>query len=79
MRQLTVRGVPDDVADRLASIAGERGQSLNKTVVEILEKAVGAGSQASWLDRYVTWTDEDVAEFEEGLAVQRVIDPELWR
>lgn len=78
-KQLTIRGVPDEVAKRLAGLAQERGQSLNATVVEILEQAVGFEERRQRLERYATWSDEDLAEFDEALAAQRVIDDHLWR
>ena len=78
-KQLTIRGVPDEVADRLARLARERGRSLNATVVEILEQVVGFRQRRARLERYATWSDEDLAEFEEALAAQRVIDDHLWQ
>ena len=78
-KQLTIRGVPDEVAERLARLARERDQSLNTTVVEILERVVGFEERRVRLERYATWTEEDLTEFEEALAAQRVIDDHLWR
>lgn len=78
-KQLTVRGVPDEVGRRLESLSRARGQSVNATVLEILERAVGAEERRRRLARYVTWGPEEVAEFEEALAAQRTIDEELWR
>jgi len=77
--QLTIRNLPHDVVQRLKQLGKDRGLSMNTTIVEILERAVDARARRAGLDRYVTWTDEDVAEFEEALADQRVIDAELWR
>ena len=77
-KQLTIRGLPDQVAERLTRLSEERGTSGNATVVEILKRAVGVHERRTRLERYVTWTDEDLAEFNEALALQRVIDGELW-
>ena len=77
-KQLTVRGVPDEVADRLSRISEERGRSVNATVLEILKDAVGVQERRVRLQRMATWTDKDMADFEEALAAQRVIDEELW-
>jgi hypothetical protein len=30
------------------------------------------------LQRYTTWTEEDLQEFQSGLAAQRVVDSKLW-
>jgi plasmid stability protein len=78
VKQMTIRGLPDEVASRLARMSRERGQSLNTTVVEILKQAVDVNSRRARLERYVTWTDRDLAEFNEALAAQRVVDDELW-
>lgn len=78
-RQLTIRGVPEEVARRLARMSQNRGKSINATVLEILEDAAGLEGRRARLDRYVTWTDDDLDEFEAALKTQRVIDEELWR
>jgi len=78
-KQLTVRGVPDEVGRRLDSLSRERGKSVNSTVVEILEEAVGVGRRRTRLGRYATWSAEELAEFEGNLALHRQIDDDLWR
>ena len=78
-RQLTIRNVPAEVGRRLDRLSRERGQSLNTVVVGILTEVVGVDARRARLDRYATWTDDDVAEFAEALASQRVIDAGLWR
>lgn len=78
-KQLTVRGVSDEVARRLESLSRARGTSVNATVLEILHSAVGFDERRRRLERYATWSAEDLAEFEEALAAQRTIDADLWR
>lgn len=78
-KQLTIRGVPDEVASRLDRLSKSRGRSVNATVLEILASAVDFKERRKHLGRYVTWTDDDLAEFMEGLSAQRVIDERLWR
>ena len=78
-KQLTVRGVSDEVADRLNKISKVRGQSLNATVNALLAQAAGEDERRRRLERYVTWTGDDLAEFEASLAAQRTIDDAIWR
>lgn len=78
-RQLTIRNVPDDVAKRLERLSRGRDESLNTTVVNILTETVGVDARRARLDRYATWTEDDVAAFNDALAPQRVIDADLWR
>jgi hypothetical protein len=77
-KQLTVRGVSDDVAERLSKLSKSRGQSLNTTINILLAQAVGEDERRRRLERYVGWTASDLAEFEEALAAQRTIDDALW-
>ena len=76
---LTIRNVPDEVADRLKRLSRERGSSVNSTVLELLARAVDVRSRRARLEEYATWTDEDAEDFDDALSAQRVIDAELWR
>ena len=78
-KQMTIRGVPDEVGQRLDRLSRARGQSLNSTVLGILAEAVGVDERRRRLERYATWTEEDRAEFDAALAAQRTVDAELWR
>ena len=78
-KQLKIRDVLDEVGRRLERLSQARGQSVNTTVLHILEAAVGIDERRKRLARYATWTPEDQAEFNEALALQRTIDDPLWR
>jgi plasmid stability protein len=78
-KQLTIRGVPEEVGQRLENLSRARGQSVNAVVLEILGAAVGVDERRSRLARHATWTSEDLVEFNEALAAQRTIDDPLWR
>jgi plasmid stability protein len=77
-RQLTIRGVSDDLSRRLTRLSHDRGQSLNATALQILEDALGVKERRQRLARYATWSEADLKEFEGALAGQRVIDDALW-
>jgi len=73
-RQLTIRGVSEEIGQRLENLSRARGQSVNTTVLQILEAGVGVDERRRRLARYATWTPEELAEFNEALAAQRTID-----
>lgn len=75
-RQMTIRGLSDEVAGKLLRLSRERGRSVNATVLEILDQALGTDSRRERLARYATWTSEDLAQV--AVATQRVIDESLW-
>jgi plasmid stability protein len=78
-KQLTIRGVPEDVAGKLLRLSRRHGRSVNTTVIEILRQAVGSDARRERLARYATWTADDLAQVEEAVAAQRLIDESLWR
>jgi plasmid stability protein len=78
-RQLTVRGVPDEVAERLEALSRAQRRSVNATVNEILEEAVGVDARARDLRRFITWTQDEVDQVNEEVAAQRRVDESDWR
>jgi len=78
-KQMTIRGVPNEVSWKLESLSQARHQSINATVLQILTAAVGFDQRRERLERYATWTPEDLVEFRQALADQRQIDDDLWR
>jgi plasmid stability protein len=78
-KQLTIRGVSDELDRRLQSLSRAQGQSVNATVLQILEVVLGAEQRRQRLMKYATWTREDLGEFQASLADQRRIDEKLWR
>ncbi len=77
-KQITVRGVSEELARRLKRLSASKNESLNATVLRILEDAVGIEARRRWLERWATWTEADVAQMEEALRAQRVVDPKDW-
>ena len=77
--QITIRGVSGALSSRLKELADSRGESLNTTVLHLLENCVGVDSRREFLRRFATWTEEDRREFEEAVRAQRQIDDRLWR
>jgi hypothetical protein len=78
-KQLTIRGVSDEIGQRLIAISREEGKSVNTVVLDILKSAVGVNERKQRLHRYTTWTEDDLTEFERALDAQRVIDEELLK
>jgi hypothetical protein len=78
-KQLTIRGVSEELGRRLARLSRERRESVNTLALGILEDAVGIDARRRHLARYATWTAADAAEFDKAVADQRVIDDDLWQ
>lgn len=71
MKHLTVRGVPPDVAEALDAEKKRRGESLNKTVIQLLRVALRLSPEPydNGLGRFAgKWTEEDLEDFERKVA-----------
>lgn len=81
MTAITLRNIPPKLQEAIQQRAGTTGLSLNRTVIRMLEEALGQSRELHHdLDHLAgTWSAEDGAAFEAALAEQRRIDPELWK
>jgi len=82
MRYLTIRNVSPDFAKALEEEKNERGTSMNRTILDILQQAVGVGGakRSNGLAQLAgAWSDEEHANFEEAIAATEQVDEELWR
>jgi hypothetical protein len=76
---LTIRGVSAALDRRLKDLAKTRGESVNTTVLALLEQAAGVSARRERLLRYATWTREDLSEMEEERKAQRQVDAKMWK
>ena len=81
MKALTIRNLPDELAEALEQEKARRGVSLNRTVIELLSQGLGVGvTRSNGLARLAgAWTEDELREFEEAVAPFEEVDAELWR
>ena len=83
MNHLTVRNIPDELADALKREKRRRGTSLNQTVIDLLGQALGTGPgkrrSNGLADLAGTWTEEELMRFEAAVTATEQIDEDLWR
>ncbi len=77
--RITLRNVDPELSRRLRAISAARGESLNGAVLRLLRRATGLNMRRERLERYATWTAEDVEEFTGALRAQRKVDERYWR
>jgi plasmid stability protein len=80
MKNLTIRNVPEEVADALEAEKHRRGESLNQTVIQLLSQGLGVGWVRSngLVALAGRWSEEEANEFERAVAPFEEVDPELW-
>ncbi len=87
MKQITVRGVPDEIGRKIKKEADRKGLSLNKAFISLLENAAGTKSRGKKrrdlchdLDHLSgIWAKEEAETFKKSLGFQRRIDEDLWK
>lgn len=79
MRQLTIRNVSEPLGKKLEELSRRTGKSINALVLELLNGALGVKGRSARLKCYVSWSADDVREFDEALEPQRQVDEALWR
>lgn len=83
MKQITIRGVPQEISRALEKEKKRRGTSLNQTVLDLLGQYFGLNSDSSFdngLSKLAgTWTKADLNAFEKNTSIFNSIDQEVWK
>ena len=91
MEAMTLRKIPRELSRRLRKKAAQEGNSLNRTVIGLLEESFGLSRKAAEkpqrrgalhhdLDPLAgRWTKEEAAAFEQVLQQQRAVEPDDWK
>lgn len=83
MKTLTLRNVPNEVAEHLASLAKESRQSVNATILQVLNKSMG-GQPMLHKKRDLSafsgaWSRAEAKAFERATETFERIDEEMWK
>ena len=85
MKNLSLRGLKEDLSENLKKISRKEGTSLNKTVLKLLEDSVGLRRRKRVniyqdLDELAgTWSSRDEKEFRGKIKYFESIDQEIWK
>jgi hypothetical protein len=87
LKQITVRGIPDEIGRIIKKEAEKKGLSINKSFISLLERAAGMkGKEKKRRTLYHDldhlsgiWTKEEGETFKRKLELQRKIDEDLWK
>ena len=83
MKTMTIRNVSTELASALEAEKRRRGLSLNRTVLSVMQEALGISSgrgRSNGLRRMAgSWSEDEFRRFETAVASFGEIDEELWR
>ena len=87
MKQLTVRGFDDELAEAIRQLARRDGISLNQAALKLLRRGAGLpygqgdgrniGSALD--DLFGSWSHEEAEAFDASLDVFETVDESAWR
>jgi plasmid stability protein len=81
IKALTIRNLPPTLAEALEREKRRRGQSLNQTVIELLDQGLGTlRTRSNGLASLGGgWSEKEFRDFEQATAQFEEVDEELWR
>ena len=86
MGSLSIRGLDEELSDRLKKVASEQQKSVNQFVIDILKQQLGITKSKKFtqcfhdLDPlFGSWSDETFDTIQEKINSERHIDDELWK
>ena len=83
MKTMTIRNVSSELATALEAEKRRRGLSLNRTVLSVMQEALGISSgrsRSNGLHHLAgNWSEDEFRSFEQAVAPFAEIDEDLWR
>jgi hypothetical protein len=87
LKQITLRGIPNELERRIKKEAQRKGLSLNKAFISLLGKEVGLKGKNKKKETFYheldhlsgIWTREEAETFKRSLEFQRKIEEDLWK
>ncbi|MEW6186373.1 MAG: antitoxin [Thermodesulfobacteriota bacterium] len=85
MKTISLRGIDEELAENLKKTAKKKGDSINKTVLEILRHSLGVGSKKRERvyhdldDLAGTWSKTDWQQFQKTTKPFSAVDKDLWK
>ncbi len=85
MKSITIHNLDDRLTELITRRARKNGYSLNRTIKELLNKALGItpdpekDQEQEFIDLFGVWSDKEYQEFEERTKTFHKIDPDDWK
>ena len=84
MTQITIRGIDPDIEEEIRKKARESGKSLNRVVLELLQKNADLEKKqlpkADSLKRLAGgWNKADASQFMKSIKIFEQIDEAMWK
>lgn len=86
MKVVTIRGIDQEVSDRLKSLSEKQNKSMNQLTVELIKEGLGLTKEKKFTrvyddldDLFGRWSDDEYEEISAKISEGKQIDSELWQ
>ena len=85
MKQFTVRGLSVETEKKIEKEAQDKGISVNRAIVSLIEREAGGGKKGIKGARhdldslFGVWSRGEADDFDRHLEMQREVDERLWK
>ena len=86
MKAITIRGVDNDLAEKLKEKAKKQGKSINQLTIDLIKSGLGLSKEKKYSREYDDldslfgrWTESEFERINGKTDRERRIDPELWQ
>jgi hypothetical protein len=84
MKAVTIRGVDNELAEKLKTMAKKQGKSVNQLTIELIKNSLGLKKEKKFSreyddldDLFGRWSEDEFNAVEGKISRERCIDPEL--
>ena len=86
MKAVTIRGVEQEVAEKLKAKATKQGKSVNQLTIDIIKESLGFSKEKKYSREYDDlddllgrWSEAEFQKIQGKINRERQVDPELWK
>ncbi len=85
MKTLTIRGIDDELSQKIKKAAEQEHRSMNQWIVEKLKQFVGMAEGEEFKEYHDldylagTWSEDEAREFDENTVFFEKVDADMWK
>jgi len=86
MKAISIRGIEQEVSEKLKLVAQKSGKSVNQYIIDLIKKNMGMQKEKKYSRTYDDldhlfgrWSDSEFERIRKSVDSQRKIDMELWK
>ena len=86
MKAITIRGVDNELSEKLKTMAKKQGKSVNQLTIELIQESLGLKKEKKFSreyddldDLFGRWSEDEFNAIDRKISRELCIDHELWK